>query len=686
MKTLGLCFTLWLCAGGFCRAEVGFAYDPETGRWTLANGVARAEFELEPSGTFVFRGFESLESGDKWTAPEGKASSPIRLQVNAEMLDAATEFRLAGQSSDAIPREGRRQTITLDDVRGRGQVTLEMEMYEGQPVLRYRVRFRNTSVKRATVKRADMLPWNLDHAQRTVRAFRVNQWVNHGKTGNFEPLTSTLVESNNGVTLRTGAYGQHCAWLALRDSTDRGLVAGLEFDGRATVNARQRSQGLELSALIDQLSRPLATDQEFAGPWAFIGLFHGDWDDAGWVTQRFTEAATAKRIPDDDFPYVIWDSWKYQTNFDEDTLRRNAELAARLGVEVFVVDLGWARNIGDWVQDPEKFGTTGLRSLSDYVHYLGMKFGLHFPFSEASKEAPVLRQNPDWTSSETYGYFLAESLCLSHRPVGDWVIKEADRMIVEYGIDWILQDGENMVKRCTKTTHTHSSADSNYSNAVDGLNYVVEAVQEAHPEVLWENCEDGGNMMTFNMVRNYVTSIAADDSGPMTTRQAIFGITYPFSTRYANRYMPDEELGTYVTRSFMFGGPWIFMNRLEQMRPQDLEKAASEIALFKRIRKQIREGRVYHLTGRPSETGIDALQSYHPESDRSIVFIFRAEAAAAARTLKLRGLKPEKQYRVTYQDGDGTDATLSGAQLMKGYTVKMPGMWSTHMIHVNPVE
>ena len=34
-------------------------------------------------------------------------------------------------------------------------------------------------------------------------------------------------------------------------------------------------------------------------------------------------------------------------------------------------------------------------------------------------------------------------------------------MIDEYHVDWILQDGQNMVKQCTKSTHTHDPADSN---------------------------------------------------------------------------------------------------------------------------------------------------------------------------------------------------------------------------------
>src|SRR4029079_6761234 len=127
---------------------------------------------------------------------------------------------------------------------------------------------------------------------------------------------------------------------------------------------------------------------------------------------------------------------------------------ASLGVDLFTVDLGWSRMIGDWEAEPAKF-PSGLGTLADYVHSLGMKFGLHFALAEADPNSPVLQQNPDWRSTESSGYFGADSLCLSNEETRKWIIEQAIRIIDEYHVDWILQDGENMVKECLKTTHSH---------------------------------------------------------------------------------------------------------------------------------------------------------------------------------------------------------------------------------------
>ena len=671
-------------AASLARAQFQFNHDPSVQTWSLSNRLVRAEFQLSPDGVFTFEGLTNLRTGRRWGPPADHRSSPIDLVVSGTRVGASSHFRLISQSAQAIPRQGYRQTIVLQEAITLGQVTLELEMFANHPVLRYRVLYRNVSGGSQRVRHAGLLPWTFDTLGRTYRLFRVKQWVDGGRKGNFDPEESDLAANVAPAVIDTGAHGTYCTWLAIRSDRDAGIFAGWEFDGRvrATVTRTADPSAIQLTAPILELDRTLQNGQTFAVPAAFLGLFRGDWDEAGYRTQRFVEAAIAKPIPDQNFPYVVWDSWGYQYDFDEDVLRRNAEIAARIGIEVFVIDLGWARNIGDWHPDPRKF-PSGIRALSDYVHSLGMKFGIHFPLAEAAPQAPMLMANPDWRSSSTYGYFGADSLCLSHRPVREWVLREALRIIDEYNVDWILQDGENMVKHCNKTTHTHASTDSNYSNAVDGLNWIVEAAQEQRPRVHWENCEDGGNMMTYNMVRNYVTSIAADDSGEITTRQAIHGITYPFSPRYADRYMPHDEFDSYITRSYMFGGPWIWMNHLPEVEEFRLRIAEQEIRIFKELRARLRSGKVLHLTGPATATAIDAIASHHLPTDSVTAFVYRHEAPESAFTLRINALTGSRMYRVRFQN-DSRVLTLRGDEVAGGVHVPLPHEWYAEIVYIEP--
>ncbi len=672
---------LLVAVTGLAPAQVRFRFQSSQQAWILRNNNAQFEFRFSKDRVRFVRAFE-FRDRYAWTPPSGTVSIPFSIEAGGVTFDNTVAYRLVSHNVEAAGRGGTRQNIVLEDTRSLAEITLQMEMYPAQPVLRYRAILRNLRPETVSVANVGLLPWQFAADAEEYRAFSVHQWANGGATANFEPVETTLPQGGK-VELLSGADSLFCTWLAWRDSANHGLFAGWEFNGHTEASLSREDSRLILNGRIAGIEHPVPSQDSFTSPWAFLGLFQGNWDDAGHRTQRFAESALALPAPDP-FPYVMWDSWKYQTDIDEDTLRRNADIAASLGVEVFVIDLGWAAEIGDWRADLKKF-PSGLRSLSDYVHSLGMKFGLHFPLAEANVTSPVLRQNPDWTSSRIYGYFGAASLCLSHQPVRDWIIGQAVRMIDEYNVDWIVQDGESMVKHCEKTTHTHQQWDSNYSNAVEGIDAVVAAVRQARPAVMWENCEDGGNMMTFNMVNNYVTSISSDDAGPLTTRQAVYGATFPFPTRYTDRYMPDEALSKYTVRSYMFGGPWIFMNRLPLMTAEDLALASSEVNLFKQLRSHIRAGRVYHLTAPPDGQQIDAMESYDSGSDTAVVFVYRPAADATTFLLRPLGLRADNCYRVRFQD-DSAILYRTGEELMKaGVSVSLPEPYSAEIAFIEPV-
>ena len=100
----------------------------------------------------------------------------------------------------------------------------------------------------------------------------------------------------------------------------------------------------------------------------------------------YMRAAVVPATPAD-FPWVQYNTWfAHLVDYDETLLRREAELAARLGAEVFVIDAGWwapslrtsdnfTTGLGVWQPSPEKF-PSGIPAFADYVRGLGMRFGI----------------------------------------------------------------------------------------------------------------------------------------------------------------------------------------------------------------------------------------------------------------------------------------------------------------------
>jgi alpha-galactosidase len=680
---LNLLVALAVLAAPAVAAEFSFKFDAEHPRWDVSNGLVRASFSLTERKTFELAGFVDLTNSREWKPPAGTPVSPINFRFDRTVYNSATTFELVKHSVERPNEKHAQQIIVLKDTQDTVRVRLEINLYAGHPVIRQNITVTNLRGKTVFARAADMLPYDFAAQDISYRLFRVNQWAIVPTSRQFE-ISNIALRPDVRVPILSGARGERVTWLAMRDGNANGLFAGWEFDGRCEASVRLSSVGtVQIKAPVSELYHPVGAGEKFEIPAAFIGFFQGDFNEAGFRTQRFIEDVLAPPMPTN-FPYISWDSWGWGPDIHEDSLRREAELAAALGVELFLVDLGWARSIGDWREDPQKF-PSGLRALSDYVHSLGMKFGLHFAFAEAAPDAPVLQENPDWRSSETYFYHGAESLCLSNEPTKRWIIAQALRMVDEYKVDWILQDGEQMVKFCDKTTHTHHPRDSNYANSVQGLNAVVEEIRRLRPEVMWENCENGGAMMTFKMVRNYVTSITNDASGAESSRKAVFGATYPFPPRFADRYMPEYPDSTYLTRSYMFGGPWHLMFRLVDLTFDQMDLLARETQLYKKLREHIRTGKVYHIA--PPDAGkTDVIESYDAGTDSAIALVTRNGSEDNFADVRLRGLTPARSYRISFQD-DSRELTMTGEQIQTGgIRVYLPAVQSAEVIYIRPLR
>lgn len=119
-------------------------------------------------------------------------------------------------------------------------------------------------------------------------------------------------------------------------------------------------------------------------------------------------------------PPMGWNSWDcFSVSVTEDEVRQNADFVAKnlkqFGWEYIVVDLAWFApgadhanykndhipqlidEYGRLIPDPEKFpssvGGVGFKALADYVHSLGLKFGIHImrgiPVQAVEAKSPV---------------------------------------------------------------------------------------------------------------------------------------------------------------------------------------------------------------------------------------------------------------------------------------------------------
>jgi hypothetical protein len=155
-------------------------------------------------------------------------------------------------------------------------------------------------------------------------------------------------------------------------------------------------------------------------------------------------------------------------------------------------------------------------------------------------------------------------------------------------------------------------------------------------------------------------------------------------------YLSAAELDTtvvslrYNLRSAMLGWCALVMNTGNWTSAQ-WNDAITQFNVYKqKIRPQIRNGNLYHISNRPSPTGWDAYEYYTPATGEGVVFAFRGESCSnGAPTILLKGLESTADYDVSFQDGSSSPFTATGQYLMEtGVLVPLSVAPSSELVYI----
>jgi alpha-galactosidase len=423
----------------------------------------------------------------------------------------------------------------------------------------------------------------------------------------------------------------------------------------------------------------------------------GDLDETANQLHRFQRDFVFARTPANQPPLVQFNSWyPFPGPGTVADMKRCADVAAALGVDVFVLDGSWfsddeknpLANVGDW--DPKaSFLPNGLGELSNYVHGKGLKFGLWVEMEAAGLRSRVAQEHPDWLFAvDGKPYYMGRyHLNFAKPEVRAWARAHLDRLIRDNRLDWVKFDynvefGERLDQPATGRQGTvlydHLYG---YYQWLDGL-------RAAYPNLVIENCASGGMRFDLGMTAHTHTTWLSDVVDPKASVQLGYGCTVEFAPEVCNHWMVGDTESGAVDLSKPAGW-WDFMLRVPMngqygissqvfdWSPELTQRAKENIALYKRLRETIAGADVYHLTPPPDHdrpTGWTALQYVARARDRSVVMAYRLENGDPEITLKLHGLEPARRY--TILENGLPSGLLTGAQLAKdGLPVKSAEEW-----------
>ena len=373
---------------------------------------------------------------------------------------------------------------------------------------------------------------------------------------------------------------------------------------------------------------------------------------------------------------VLYNSWEATTfHVDEESQAALAELAAGMGVELFVMDDGWfhGRNddnagLGDWWHDASKF-LRGLSPLIERVNALGMDFGLWVEPEMVNPDSDLYRAHPDWVihfpnrdRTEARNQLI---LNFARTDVQDYILEKLDALLRDHNIRFIKWD---MNRNASEPGWESAPGDPRelWVRYVQGVYRVWETLRARHPQVTWQSCSGGGGRADLGILKLADQVWVSDNTEPTARLNIQHGYSqvFPASTMEAwvtdmgPEYVPLEfRMHVSMCGALGIGGHLLHWG--EEKRAE----AAKWIAFYKEIREIVQFGDLYRLRS-PQERSFSAVQYVGRDKKEALVFAFRTHQPMVPHLeyqppVYPRGLDPNANYRL-----DELDETRSGLAWM----------------------
>ena len=388
---------------------------------------------------------------------------------------------------------------------------------------------------------------------------------------------------------------------------------------------------------------------------------------------------------------VLINNWEATYfGFDTEKILHIAEEAARLGVDMLVLDDGWfgkrdddCSGLGDWFVNETKL-SGGLHDLVEKIKGLGMRFGIWFEPEMISEDSDLYRKHPDWAiripdrAPMRSRYQLV--LDMANPEVQEYLFRVMSDVLHSADISYVKWDMNRSISDWYTRTLPADRQGEMPHRYVLGLYALLERLTAAFPDVLFEGCSGGGGRFDAGMLYYCPQIWCSDDTDAYERTKIQYGTSffYPVSAvgshvstvpnHQTGRITPFETRGT-VAMAGSFG----YELDLNLLSDGEKQEVAEQIRQFKTYGPLIHNGKYYRLTNPMAEDA--ALWEFAAQDGSEVLvqgMLFHAEANVLRRTVQLRGLDAEKRYRL-----DGTEQVYTGAALMAG-GVLLPKAWGDY--------
>jgi alpha-galactosidase len=394
---------------------------------------------------------------------------------------------------------------------------------------------------------------------------------------------------------------------------------------------------------------------------------------------------------------VLFNSW-YATT-DKLKVDEQVDLAksvSQLGAELFVIDagwyvtnVGWWGGIGTWEVDKKKF-PNGLSPLINAVHDDGMKFGIWFEPENIHLSSDVYKKHPDWILKFADRDTVAvkrTALNLAKEEVYQHLLASISKMLSENKIDFVKWDQNNYLRNPGWPDAPVEIQREVRIRFINNLYRLVDELRKRFPKVLFESCASGGGRVDLGTMSRMDQAWTSDNTVALDRLFIQYGYlsAMPANTMVSWVIQTTQPGGISKSNALSFKFDVAMTGVLgvgldiRKLTPEERVIAKDKIALYKQIRPMVQQGILHRLVS-PFENNRCALQYNAANGKSSVLFCFNmAQYLAGSQyidrgtnILKLEGLNPDRQYRITKTNDANDKGTVYKGDFLMNIGIVWP--------------
>ncbi|MHB0859631.1 MAG: alpha-galactosidase, partial [Anaerolineae bacterium] len=645
--------------------------------------------------------FQALHGGQASDRPLRSRQHAFQLEVDGQLLVDRWSWLDAQEVPDAKPG-CRACQVRLRHTQRPLEVTVHTRL-DGTPFLTRWLTLTNTGDRPLPVSQVS--PWSAQVWDATGNTWNASDLTRLGKSaftlGRFTSSSALVEGSFDWMEVPQGTYGYETlhgrsGWgapfgILRNEATGEVCVISLAWSGNWQIElfndyerARRPVCDARLYAKVGMAGpaplRVLEPGESSVTPEVHVGFLFGDLDACVQALHDHQRRSVILPQPEGREHRVEVNHTGYTRNaqITESQLHEEIDVAADVGVELFMLDAGWFGEVsekwfeavGDWDRESPLL-PSGVKSAFDRVHERGMLSGLWVEAERMGPRSDLLRDHPEW-QMERRGEKIP-NLDLSKPEVAEYLEHKIAELIERYQLDCFRLDYNISVGEggeAQRGGYTENVLWRHY----DAFYRMFDRIHDRFPNVLLENCSSGGGRTDLGIMSRFHWTQVTDCWAPSPTLKIINGMSMSLAPELCETLLGAISDGIadidFMLRIGLFGHFCVsgVFPSMDERQATAREHWRHAIQLYKDFcRPMLSTCKLFHHTPiqRPMEQGEwVALEAAAPDASRAYAAVFRlGDAHGDAYTLFPKGLDVGRRYRVT-MDNTGRAMVVEGAALL----------------------